>query len=155
MDDWELNDVWLLTSCSEEAWEGSTCCHVRPGGDMVQRRIGTMCVPLRWVGAISQVQLVHIGMFDHQAVMTMFTPEYLHPPPRTCLPTWMLEDKWVTGSWTQKIPQHMPPFPDSDPGHMQSNLSGMVKRGETNAQTSNLAVLRDIQLWREQEVRYA
>ena len=74
VDDWELQDAWPLTRSSNEAGEGYTRCHVRPGGDMVQRRIDMVDVPLRWVEAMSQVQLVHMGLSD----WGFLVPPFLH-----------------------------------------------------------------------------
>ena len=78
---------------------------------------------------MSQVQVVQMGLSDHQAVMRFFTPEYLQLPPRTRLPTWMLENKELMEAWAQEIRQQMPPFPDSDPGHVRNDLSAIICSG--------------------------
>ena len=45
------------------------------GGKVVSRRIDRTYVPLRWVRAMAQVQVVQLVVSDHQAVMAVFTPE--------------------------------------------------------------------------------
>ena len=122
---------------------------------MVQPRIDRVYVPLRWVGAMSHVQLVHMGLSDHEAVLTMFTPEYLQMPPRTRLPTWMLEDKELMEAWAQEIRQQMPPSPDTDPGSLRNNLPGIMQWGETYNWIVNLAAVRDIQPMHEGQAVYA
>ena len=156
VDDGELQDAWPLTRSRNETREGYMRCHVRLGGDMVQRQLDKVYVPLRWVGAMSHVQLVHMELSDHQAAMTMFTPEYMPLPPRTCLPTWMLEDKELMEAWAQGIGQQRPPFPDSKPGNVHNNkTSGIMQWQETNDRTTNLAAVRDIQPMAEEQATYA
>ena len=92
VEDWELQDAWPLTRSNDGPWEGYTRSRVQPRGEVVSRRIDHIYVPLRWVGAMTQVQVVQRGVSHHKAVMAVFTPEYLQLPPRARVPTWMLED---------------------------------------------------------------
>ena len=61
------------------------------GGGGVQRRIDRVYVLLRWVGALAQMKVAHLGVLDHQAVMVEFMPESLQVPPRARILTWMIQ----------------------------------------------------------------
>ena len=145
VDDWEMQDSWPLTWASDKACEGYTRCHVRPGGEVVQQRIDEVYVSLRWVGAMSQVQVVQVRVSDHQAVMAAFTPEYLQLPPRKRIPIWMLEDKELMEACAQEIRQKMLPFPDSEAGHTRSDPSGIMQWDEHANRAADLMAVRDIQ----------
>ena len=97
-DDWELQDAWPLLRASDESREGYTHTHFQPGGG-VRRRIDRPYVPLRWVEAMMQVQVVQLGLSEQQAVMAVFTPEYLQMLPRARIPTWMAEDRELMEAW--------------------------------------------------------
>ena len=97
MEDWELQAVWPLTRSSNEACVESTHYHLCSGWDIVLRPIDRVYVPLRWVGAMSQVQVVQM----------VFTLEYLQLPPQTCLPIWMLEDQGLMEARAQTVTRDM------------------------------------------------
>ena len=82
------------------------------GGEIVNRHINRLYVPLRWVGAMAQVQVVQPGLSDHQVAMAVFTPEYLQMPPRARKPTWMMKDRELMEAWAQDIRTQVPPFPE-------------------------------------------
>ena len=89
--------------------------------------------------------MVQLGVSDYEAVMAVFTPEYLQMPPCARVPAWMLEDGELIEAWSWDIRTHMPPFPEYEPESARRDLSRIMTTGDSHDRKAFLVALRDTQ----------
>ena len=71
--------------------------------------------------------------------------EYLQLPPRTCIPTWMVQDHDLMEAWAQEIQMHMPSFPVEGPEDTCLYASDIMLWDESNQRKADLGASRGIQ----------
>ena len=102
VEDWELQDAWPLMRAREESQDGYPHTHMYSRG-VVRRRIDRLHVPLRWAGAMAQVQVVSSS---HGGVHTGVVAD------AAAGPNTHVEDRELMEAQAQDIRTQIPPFPE-------------------------------------------